>query len=198
MKNIFIIFLTTMFGALLIAGCGNQLPPTATATATSKPTITHQATATFLPTFTPAPIVFVPTATLTPLPKDIFDNFQGLSGNCKINIANGTTPRDEKLLEFYLANVSIDFDRKGYLPGDLIKLSASVNENYLHSERIHGIVVKVVVEEPTLKRHSFYLYDDGTHGDEKADDGIYANTFENTLNIGIYKFYFQLSSTSLT
>jgi hypothetical protein len=54
-------------------------------------------------------------------------------------------------------------------------------------------VRKAVAENPVLKRYSFYLYDDGTHGDEKANDGIYANSFNRTLITGIYKFYFQLS-----
>ncbi len=34
------------------------------------------------------------------------------------------------------------------------------------------------------------LFDDGTHGDETADDGIYTNVFTNTLIEGTYTFHF--------
>lgn len=40
---------------------------------------------------------------------------------------------------------------------------------------------------------SFQLYDDGTHGDVKADDGIYTNQFSNTIKEGTYSFYFKCS-----
>lgn len=35
------------------------------------------------------------------------------------------------------------------------------------------------------------LYDDDTHGDISAGDGIYTNRFTNTLKEGVYSFYFQ-------
>lgn len=202
MKDILLIFLAIILSSLLIGGCGLQtqstIAPTITfePTETLTPTATIKPTATFLPAFTPPlPISSYrrPTTTLTPLPKDIFDNFQGLSGNCIIKTAFGASPKGEEFLALNSANVSINFDRSGYFSRDLIKLSAGMNQDYVQFEHIYGIVIKVIVENPALKRNSFYLYDDGTHGDQRTGDGIYTNTFDNTLNAGIYKFYFRLS-----
>jgi hypothetical protein len=53
--------------------------------------------------------------------------------------------------------------------------------------------MKVIVEDPAKKQYSFELYDDGLHGDGKSDDGVYANIFSNTLPIGKYNFYLQIS-----
>lgn len=44
---------------------------------------------------------------------------------------------------------------------------------------------------PTSKTESLLeLYDDGTHGDENANDGIYSNSFADTTKEGIYTFTF--------
>lgn len=40
----------------------------------------------------------------------------------------------------------------------------------------------------TRSQTSVDLYDDGTHGDANADDGVYTNTFDNTTIEGIYTF----------
>lgn len=197
MKKIQSKFLVVVLGSLLMVGCGRQTQPIATLTQTNSLTsiATIKPTATFLPTFTPSFPTLHPvyTATSTPLPKDIFDNFQGLSGNCRVRIESGIEPK-ERLVDFYFADVSINFDREEYFPGDPIKISASINEDYDVSQPVRGIVAKVIAEEPALQRYSFDLDDDGTRADEEADDGVYTTVFNNTLNTGIYKFYFQLAN----
>ncbi len=42
------------------------------------------------------------------------------------------------------------------------------------------------------------LYDDGTHGDEDKDDGIFTLLFDDTQHEGTYMFYFTASGTSPT
>lgn len=211
MKNFLLIFLSLLLNGLLIIGCSFQaqsvtmLTSTLEATKILTPTATIRPTSTFLPIFTPEqPPIYIPfpTQTFTPVPKDTFDNFQGLSGNCRTeyglaslmevgSYGNGGVQFISK------ANVHIFFDKDEYFPGDSIKLSLSADDTQNYPKLMTGIVVKVIVENPiSTKRDSFYLYDDGIHGDEKVDDGIYANTFDKTLNTGIYKFYLKLSGHS--
>lgn len=90
------------------------------------------------------------------------------------------------------------FDKEEYVSGDIIKLSASIEDNTSGSlltppQYVHGVSMQVIVEDPAKKQYSFILYDDGRHGDGKSDDGIYANAFSNTLLIGKYNFYLQIS-----
>ncbi len=90
------------------------------------------------------------------------------------------------------------FDKSEYTSGDIITLSASIEDGVSGSlltppEYIHNVSMKVIVEDPAKKQYSFELYDDGLHGDGKSDDGVYANIFSNTLPIGKYNFYLQIS-----
>jgi len=200
MKKTLLMFLVVV-GNLLLVGCGHQTQPTIAPSAILTPTenfapvAATNPTATFLPTFTPSFATLLPvyTATLTPLPTDIFDNFQGLSGNCRVKLEGGIDP-NESLVDLYFTGVTISFDREEYFPGDPIKISASMSDNGEFPQLLRGIVTKVVVEEPALERYSFNLVDDGAGADEKADDGVYTSVFSNTLNTGIYKFYFQLAT----
>ncbi|MBC7877402.1 MAG: hypothetical protein H7Y59_09560 [Anaerolineales bacterium] len=207
MKINVLTFFIIMFFILIISGCRekSQSPiiPTVVLKSTEMlepPIATQNPTSTFLPTFTPAPFLptLFPTMTLTPIPKDIFDNFQGLSGYCRIKIFSGTTLTRDTVIERYSSDISIDIDNKEYFPGDLIKIIASIRNDNTRPGYIDGVSMKVIAEDPVLKRSSFELYDDGLHEDTKADDGIYANTFDKTLDSGIYKFIFQLSGHTQT
>ena len=92
--------------------------------------------------------------------------------------------------------ISANFDREEYSSGDPIKLSASIEDSISAAPRgpeyIHGVTWLVIVEDPEKTQYSFELYDDGLHGDGGADDGVYANTFDNTLLVGEYNFYIQI------
>ncbi len=44
-----------------------------------------------------------------------------------------------------------------------------------------------------LPQRHFTLYDDGTNGDQIADDGVYTNVFADTLKAGVYSFNFRVS-----
>jgi hypothetical protein len=210
MKNIPIIFLVIAINIIPLVGCSRQAQSTIKvdtftpeAIKTPIPASTIIKTATFLPTLTSIPVELLVTPfsaqTFTPVPKDIFDNFQGLSANCRT--AHGL---ESLMLAGYdidgevhitsMSNVRISFDRDKYFSGDTIKISAGTEDAPGSTNLMTGIVVKVIIEDPvSAKRYSFYLYDDGTHKDKKAGDGIYTNTFDETLNAGIYKLYFNLS-----
>lgn len=56
--------------------------------------------------------------------------------------------------------------------------------------------MQVTVEDPAQNQYSFDLYEDGRHGDGKADNGVYANAFGNTLTAGTYNFYVQISGVN--
>ena len=96
--------------------------------------------------------------------------------------------------------VSIDFDRQEYFPGDLMKLSASIEDSRSPApagpEYIYGVTMQVVVEDPQQKQTSFELYDDGLHGDGAGHDGLYANAFSATALAGNYRFYFHISGVN--
>jgi hypothetical protein len=96
--------------------------------------------------------------------------------------------------------ISVNFDNKEYSSGDSIKLVASIEDSFsdapMGPEYIYGVTWQVIVEDPERTRYSFELYDDGLHGDDRADDGVYANIFKNTLPIGQYNFYIQISGAN--
>jgi hypothetical protein len=104
MRNNFWILFVIVF-AWLLAGCGSQIQPMATATITAqKTTLKPQPTMTLIPipTLTPSP-----TTPLIPLPKDVFDNFQKLSGDCKIKTAFGFVPSGETVDEQIVTDATI-------------------------------------------------------------------------------------------
>ncbi len=95
---------------------------------------------------------------------------------------------------------SIWFDKDEYFSNDTIKLSTQLGDDFLPSGGpavILDAVIKVTAEDPAQNQYSFELYDDGTHGDAKAGDGKYANSFDKTSLSGIYKFAFQISGHNM-
>lgn len=98
---------------------------------------------------------------------------------------------------FAATRISANFDQEEYSAGDPIKLSASIEDSISAApkgpEYIYGVRWQVIVEGPTRTQYSFELYDDGRHGDGAAEDGVYANVFEETLLSGKYNFYIQIS-----
>jgi hypothetical protein len=60
-------------------------------------------------------------------------------------------------------------------------------------EFISRASMQVTAQDPDRNQYSFELYDDGLHEDGKAEDGVYASIFSNTLLAGKYNFYIQTS-----
>ena len=71
----------------------------------------------------------------------------------------------------------IPAEKSGDLLSDIYRKSLALEEK--------GVYFPISKTEILLE-----LYDDGTHGDEKAGDGIYANSFDDTTMEGIYTFTF--------
>lgn len=82
---------------------------------------------------------------------------------------------------------------------DLATVPAVIN-----NESLHGLQRKAIYLTDTRKVQfparsesvTLRLYDDGSHGDQVAGDGIYTNRFNDTLKEGGYSFYFQASGDS--
>ena len=69
------------------------------------------------------------------------------------------------------------------------------NENLspLHRKALYLIDIKKVAFPEVMGPTTTNLYDDGTHGDLKANDGIYTNRFTDTRKEGTYSFHFYAS-----
>jgi len=95
---------------------------------------------------------------------------------------------------------AVDPDQDQYYSGEAIVLTASIEESFLDSptqpEYIYGVEMQVTAQDPALNTYTFDLYDDGLHGDGGADDGVYANTFDDTSLIGSYNFNVQVSGNN--
>ncbi|MCF6211670.1 MAG: VWA domain-containing protein [Gammaproteobacteria bacterium] len=72
------------------------------------------------------------------------------------------------------------------------------------NETLHGIQRKAIflmdhrkVQYPGRKEPVMLnLYDDGSHGDQLAGDGVYSKRFSDTFKEGTYSFYFQAKGTT--
>jgi len=96
--------------------------------------------------------------------------------------------------------LSADTDKKEYIVGNPIKITASIEDSFLDSpvapEYIYGVAMQVTAENPAGVQSSFTLYDDGLHGDGGVNDGVYANSFSNTSLEGDYKFDLLISGNT--
>lgn len=75
-------------------------------------------------------------------------------------------------------------DKDYYRNSEPVALTAVLEDN---SVPILGASVSARVVLPDESFESFELYDDGTHGDPMADDGMYVNSFVNTAQSGLYR-----------
>ncbi|RKY40232.1 MAG: hypothetical protein DRP81_09640, partial [Candidatus Omnitrophota bacterium] len=88
--------------------------------------------------------------------------------------------------------LSIDSDKDEYLPGAPITIKATVKDDL---GPILNANVVANVQTPS-SNEVITLYDDGSHNDGAADDGIYANTYLNTQETGAYAFKVDASGAS--
>ncbi len=97
--------------------------------------------------------------------------------------------------------LSVSTDGDEFFTNSPIKITASIEDSILDSplepEYIHGVTVQVTANDPTNNEFSYELYDDGLHGDGGADDGVYANSFDNTNLEGSYNFNIQISGNNI-
>lgn len=74
-----------------------------------------------------------------------------------------------------------------YVPGADVLLTATLSDRGWHSTGGH---IEIQATRPNNSYNNFLLYDDGTHGDTNANDGVYSNHYNNTALEGSYKFFF--------
>lgn len=86
------------------------------------------------------------------------------------------------LLDVWQIKNNIEFragaDKPSYLVGEKVMLYASLKDN---GSDIPDAVINATVVSPDKKNTVLVLYDDATHGDEIAGDGVYTNTYTSTL-----------------
>jgi Ca2+-binding RTX toxin-like protein len=81
--------------------------------------------------------------------------------------------------------MAISTDRNTYEAGDTVHVEAKLYDEF----PIPGATVTATVEPSTgtpTASEQLTLYDDGVHGDGAANDGVYANGFDNTNETGSY------------
>ena len=92
-------------------------------------------------------------------------------------------------------SMSLSTDKDQYNQGEAVKTTVSLTED---GSPIVGANVMADVSLPDNSIESLILYDDGGHGDGAANDGVYANYFVNTLQIGDYEVEATATGTTLT
>jgi len=80
-------------------------------------------------------------------------------------------------------NLSLKLAKYEYDPGEQIGIVTELKND---STPLTGASVTAEIQQPDESVESIALYDDGLHGDEKANDGIYANAYVNTTTWGMY------------
>ncbi|NQE53243.1 hypothetical protein C5S29_06585 [ANME-1 cluster archaeon GoMg3.2] len=80
--------------------------------------------------------------------------------------------------------IALSTNKDQYNQGEVIKTTVSLTESGLP---ITGAAVNADITLPDGSTEAIILYDDGGHGDVAANDGVYANYFTNTGQIGNYK-----------
>lgn len=115
------------------------------------------------------------------LETKLTENGRPLNGS---NVTVGIQKPGEGLGNWYVTNTvsgeemeDIPAERSGESLTDMYRKSLALAEK--------GIYFPLSRTESSLE-----LYDDGTHGDENADDGVYTNSFGDTTTEGIYTFTF--------
>jgi pimeloyl-ACP methyl ester carboxylesterase len=78
---------------------------------------------------------------------------------------------------------SASTDAVYYGPGDSMVVTAELTEG---SAPLTGAAVTAHIQKPSGPTSSMPLYDDGSHSDQHASDGIYTNSFADTLEPGYY------------
>jgi len=92
-------------------------------------------------------------------------------------------------------SMSLSTDKDQYNQGEAVKTTVSLTED---GSPIVGANVMADISLHDNSIESFILYDDGGHGDGAANDGVYANYFVNTLQIGDYEVEATATGTTLT
>ncbi|MFN0031570.1 MAG: choice-of-anchor D domain-containing protein [Flavobacteriales bacterium] len=119
-------------------------------------------------------------------------------------------PRENKAFDNYLVDGEWIFPHQGDIPigfGAAVKsdLNMIVNVTANHTQPGADVLltatlvdrgwptggsIDVAATKPNQATTSMILYDDGSHGDTQANDGVYTNHYNQTALQGSYKFFF--------
>lgn len=84
-------------------------------------------------------------------------------------------------------NMRVSVTANNYQYGAHVLLTAELSDRGWPSIGGH---IELTATKPDESNCNFKLFDDGTHGDTQADDGVYINTFNQTAIEGTYRFFF--------
>jgi hypothetical protein len=84
-------------------------------------------------------------------------------------------------------NMNVAVTANNYEPGAQVLLTAQLSDRGWPST---GGQIEITATKPDASGNNFDLYDDGTHGDNQANDGTYSNTYNQTALEGSYRFFF--------
>ncbi len=114
---------------------------------------------------------------------------------------HGTSVTDPSGVEPYLINgwfpssdliLTADTDKSAYETGSSIFITADLKNG---AAGVTGATVTAQVFSPTNVATDVALFDNGTHGDVTAGDGIYSNSFAATNDPGSYKILVNATGT---
>ena len=119
------------------------------------------------------------------------------SGNWSMEITAVDAPPDGEEYTAkadMIANIilRVSTDQRRYDPNDVITVTAFLQDD---DTPLTGAAVTAEIEKPD-ETVNISLFDDGSHGDIQADDGVYANTYTDTSSEGVYQIRVTASGTT--
>jgi len=109
------------------------------------------------------------------------------SGAWKINVnaVNISEGEDYTIIILLETNItlSLSLQKYQYNPNESINITANLTYG---SEAITNASVTAKIKRPDDTTENIKLFDDGLHGDNQTNDGIYANIYTNTSSWGTY------------
>jgi PKD repeat protein len=106
--------------------------------------------------------------------------------NVSVLGANVSVQGEDYALLTYLdtdTTLSVELPKNLYEPNEALSIRANLTSC---DQPTTGASINAVIQKPDGLTENAILYDDGLHGDNQANDGLYANTFTNTSLWGKY------------
>jgi len=109
------------------------------------------------------------------------------SGYWKINVTAVNISGEENytIWTFLDTNITLSLSLQKYQYDPNEPINITVNLTYVH-DAITNATVTAKIQKPDDTTENVTLYDDGLHGDNQTNDGIYANAYTNTSSWGTY------------
>jgi len=134
-------------------------------------------------------IEYVPYDSLIGLPLEQYSIQNPVSGTWTLEVSAMNTPADSTVLFFVMAamkntlSLSIATDNEYYSQTEPVLIIAALTES--GSPKTEASAYAIIMR-PNYSIDSLDLFDDGTHNDGSANDGVYGNSYTNTTMGGRY------------